>query len=93
MGDTMEKRKTVKVRKPRSCSDCGSPTELRNVEQEYEREGIRVRIDGIPAMVCSQCGSVSFAAGIPDQIITAANAMFEIAREQHRGVLTAKASL
>jgi hypothetical protein len=57
-----------------------------------EREGLRVRITGIPAAVCPQCGDISFAPGVADKIVKAANAVFELAAERHRGLLAAEAA-
>lgn len=71
------------------CSDCHSPTEFRVVTEEYERGGVRVRISGIPAMVCPNCGAVSFSAGVTTRIAEAANALCAVAEEQHCTVLTA----
>lgn len=62
------------------------------ISQEFEREGLRVRIDGIPAAVCGRCGDTSFAPGVSDKIVKAANAVFELAEERHRGLLTAEAA-
>ena len=74
--------------KPRICSDCGTQTEWKEVEQEYLRDGVRVRLGGLPAMVCPHCGAVSFSAETTDHILEAANAMFKVAGDRHRGVLT-----
>lgn len=73
------------------CSDCGAEMEPKEVSQEYEREGLRVRIDGIPAMVCPNCGDISFAPGIANKIVRAANILFELTEEKHRGLLVASA--
>jgi hypothetical protein len=39
-----------------------------------------------------QCGDISFAPGVADKIVKAANAMFELAAERHRGLLVAEAA-
>lgn len=74
--------------RPRICSDCGTQTEWSETEQEYARDGVRVRLSGLPAMVCPQCGSVSFTAETTDHILEAANALFKVAGDRHRAVLT-----
>lgn len=38
------------------CSECGTETELREINIEFERKGVRAVMSGIPAMVCPQCG-------------------------------------
>ena len=82
----MKKQKSIR------CTDCGTPMEFKAISREFEREGLRVRITGIPAAVCPRCGDVSFAPGVADGIVKAANAMFELAAERHRGLLTAEAA-
>ncbi len=66
----------------RLCSDCHTRTEFRFVTEEYERGGVRVRISGIPAMVCPNCGAVSFPAGVTTRVAEAANALFAVTEEQ-----------
>ena len=48
----------------------------REISQSFEREGLEVKIDGIPALVCDQCSQAYFAPGIGDKIIQAANHLF-----------------
>jgi YgiT-type zinc finger domain-containing protein len=38
------------------CSECRTPTELREITIEFERKGIKAAMSGIPAMVCPRCG-------------------------------------
>lgn len=40
-------------------------------------------------MVCSNCGSASFDPDTGDHILDAANAMFKIVDDRHKGVLAA----
>ncbi|MCK4315957.1 MAG: hypothetical protein KAX24_09320 [Anaerolineae bacterium] len=49
-----------------------------------------MRISGIPAMVCPNCGAISYPAGVPDKIIAAANSLFELLADRHRGALRAE---
>ena len=79
------------MEKPRLCSDCGAQTEWKEVEQEYEREGVRVRLGGLPAMVCPKCGSISFTPDTTEHILEAANAFFKLANDRHKAVLTGAA--
>lgn len=38
------------------CSECQTPTELREITIEFDRKGIKAAMSGIPAMVCPSCG-------------------------------------
>ena len=40
----------------------------REVTQKFEREGLEVSIEGIPALVCDKCSQVYFLPGIGDKI-------------------------
>ncbi len=70
MGGSYQKREeeTMKKKKTIRCTDCGTPVGFKAVSQEFEREGLRVRLTGIPVAVCPQCGDVSFAPGVADKI-------------------------
>jgi YgiT-type zinc finger domain-containing protein len=73
------------MKKAIRCTECGAKMEAKEVSQEFEREGVRVCIDGIPALVCPKCGDVSFAPGIAQKIVEAASSLFEIAFLKRRG--------
>ncbi len=92
MANTYPTRRTKRaekeeVKRPRLCSDCRHRTEWREVTQEYERNGLRVRLAGLPAMVCPHCGSISFPPGVAHKIVTAVNAFFALLEDRHRGAL------
>lgn len=76
------------------CSECGGKLRPRKIAQEFEREGIRIRLAGIRAWVCGRCGEVYFLPGGADRLAKAARSLFElaIAGRQHRGRLTARIS-
>jgi YgiT-type zinc finger domain-containing protein len=76
------------------CSECGGPLRTRRIKQEFEREGIRVFVSGIRALVCSRCGEVYFAPGGAQAVVEAANGLFALARRnrQSRGKLAAAVS-
>ncbi len=38
------------------CSECQTPTELREINIEFERKGVQATMSGVPAMVCPECG-------------------------------------
>lgn len=61
----------------------------REVSQEFEREGLEVRIDGIPALVCDNCDQVYFPPGIGDKITNAANQLFFLSEIKHVGKYSA----
>jgi YgiT-type zinc finger domain-containing protein len=78
------------ARKP--CSECGGRLRPRTIAHEFEREGIRIRLSGIRAWVCSRCGEVYFLPGGAGRLAKAARSLFELAPagRQHRGKLTAR---
>lgn len=76
------------------CSECGGSVRKRTIKQEFEREGIRVSVAGIRALVCNRCGEVYFAPGGAQALVEAANGLFALARRnrQSRGRLSAGVS-
>jgi YgiT-type zinc finger domain-containing protein len=79
-------------RQPRSpCSQCGGPVRTRTIKQEFEREGTRVSVSGIRALVCTKCGEVYFVPGGAQALVEAANGLFALARQnrQSKGKLAA----
>jgi len=64
------------VKNGKICTECKqAETQFQFVSMEFEREGVQVKVEGIPAMVCPNCGEKAFAPGIAEQVITAANEM------------------
>lgn len=74
------------------CSECGGTLENKLITQEFEREGIKVKLSGIKAWVCQGCGEIYFQPGGADKVAKAANCLFELAfaEKQHKGTLTAQ---
>jgi YgiT-type zinc finger domain-containing protein len=66
-------------KRPRICSECQTRTEFRKITVEHERNGIRVQVSEVPAMVCPNCGTRSFPPGVTDRIIVAVNEMMAAA--------------
>lgn len=65
--------------RPIICSECRTRTEFKKVTVEYERNGIKVQISDVPAMVCPNCGRRSFLPGVAvNEMLAAA----ECARQQ-----------
>lgn len=66
------------MKKGKICTECKqTETQLQFVSMEFEREGVRVKVEGIPAMVCPNCGEKAFAPGVAEQVIAAANEMLK----------------
>ena len=74
------------------CSECGGRLERKHIDQEFEREGVKVKLSGIAALVCTDCGEKYFQPGGADKVAAAANSLFSLAvvEKQHRRVLTAQ---
>ncbi len=68
------------MKKGKICTECKqAETQIQLVSMEFEREGVQVKVEGIPAMVCPNCGEKAFAPGIAEQVIAAANEMLSAA--------------
>lgn len=74
------------------CSECGGALEKRSISQEFEREGIKIKLSGVKAWVCKNCEEIYFQPGGADKVVRAANCLFELAltEKQHKGTLTAQ---
>ena len=77
-----------------ACSECKGKLRRRTITQDFEREGVKVRISGIKAWVCSRCGEIYFEPGGADKVAQAVNCLFAlaIAERQHKGSLRARVS-
>jgi YgiT-type zinc finger domain-containing protein len=77
-----------------SCSECKGRLRRKTIAQEFEREGVKVKISGIRAWVCSQCGEIYFEPGGADRVSNAFNCLFSLAinERQHKGKLRARVS-
>ena len=76
------------------CSGCGGTVRSHTITQEFEREGLRVSVSGIRALVCSKCGEVYFEPGGAQALVDAVNGLFVLARRnrQHKGKLAVAVS-
>lgn len=76
------------------CSECGGPVRRKIIAQEFEKEGVRVRLSGLEASVCGRCGEIYFEPGGAQQVVQAVNSLFRLAfaERQHKGTLTAHLS-
>ena len=66
------------------CSECGGAVRYRTIAQEFEREGVRVSVSGIRALVCMRCGEVYFEPGAAQALVEAVNCMFALARRNRQ---------
>ncbi len=76
------------------CSECGGSVRRKTIDQEFEKEGVRVRLSGLQASVCGRCGEVYFEPGGAQQVVEAVNSLFRLAfsERQHKGTITAALS-
>ncbi len=78
--DTNAKGEVINMtERPRICSECQTRTEFKKITVEHERNGIRVQVSEVPAMVCPNCGTRSFPPGVANRIIMAVNEMMAAA--------------
>jgi YgiT-type zinc finger domain-containing protein len=72
--------------KEKMCKACRSgKLQKREVVQKFERGGLEVRIEGIPALVCEKCAQVYFLPGTADKISAAADHLFMLSEIKHAG--------
>jgi len=76
------------------CSDCGGQLRRKPITQEYERDGVKVKVSGFLAIVCARCGEIYFEPGASDRLAQAVNALFALALagKQHKGKVAASVS-
>lgn len=93
-GDRNQPQSQMQAIRKSPCSDCGGQVERKTISQKFEREGIRIKISGVEAWVCSQCGETYFEPGWADKLVQAANSLFALATagKQHRGKIAARVS-
>lgn len=74
------------------CSECSGRLERKHIAQEFEREGVKVKLSGIAALVCTECAEIYFLPGGADKVAAAANSLFNLAviEKQHKHPLTAQ---
>lgn len=84
----MEKIDTSK----QPCSEYGGRLERKHITQEFERDGVKVKLSGIAALVCADCEEIYFQPGGADKLAGAANALFNltVVEKQHKRSLTAQ---
>lgn len=76
------------------CSECGGKVKRKVISQEFEKEGVKVKLSGFKAWVCTQCGETYFEPGGAEKVVQAVNGLFALAfaERQHKGKVTARLS-
>jgi len=76
------------------CTECGGSLKKSAITQEFEHEGVVVRISGVRAWVCAKCGEIYFEPGGAQRMAEAVQSLFALARseKQHKGTLVADLS-
>jgi YgiT-type zinc finger domain-containing protein len=88
-----EREKMIEINiEKEPCSECFGKLEKKYISQEFEKEGITVRLSGILAFVCTKCGDIYFLPGGADKITEAVNSLFDLAiiEKQHKHKMTAQ---
>jgi YgiT-type zinc finger domain-containing protein len=76
------------------CSECQGQVKRKTITQEFEKEGVKVKLSGFKAWVCEQCGEIYFEPGGAERVVQAVNCLFglALAERQHKGKVTAHLS-
>lgn len=78
--DTPQARRADTKRPMNSkCSECDGPVRRKIIAQEFEKEGVRVRLSELQASVCGRCGEIYFEPGGAQQVVQAVNSLFRLA--------------
>jgi YgiT-type zinc finger domain-containing protein len=77
-----------------ACSECRGRVRRKKISQEFEREGVKIKLSGLKAWVCGQCGEIYFEPGGAEKVVRAVNSLFALAlaERQHKGTLAARLS-
>lgn len=83
--------KTIDKLMQSPCSECGGSLKRKSITQEFEREGVRVKLSGFKAWVCQRCGEIYFEPGGAEKFAQAVNCLFALAssEKQHKGKVAA----
>jgi YgiT-type zinc finger domain-containing protein len=76
------------------CSECRGRVRRRKISQEFEKEGVKVKLSGFSAWVCEGCGEIYFEPGGAEKVARAVNCLFALAisEGQHKGTVSARLS-
>ncbi|HYY42663.1 MAG TPA: YgiT-type zinc finger protein [Pyrinomonadaceae bacterium] len=69
------------------CAECAGQVRRKRISQEFEKEGVKVKLTGLKAWVCERCGEIYFEPGGADRVAQAVNSLFALAlaEGQHKG--------
>ena len=93
MGDADETRENaVRGLAGVPCSECKGRVRRKRISQEFEKEGVKIKLSGLKAWVCEQCGEIYFEPGGAEKVVRAVNSLFALAlaERQHKGTLGAR---
>lgn len=76
------------------CTECGGRLQMKYIDRDFERGGSTVKLCGIRAWVCQECGEIYFMPGGAQKVVNAVNALFELleVEKQHGRKLAAEVS-
>ncbi len=76
------------------CSECRGKLRRKKISQEFEKEGVKVKLSGFKAWVCEQCGEIYFEPGGAERVTQAVNSLFALAlaERQRKGTVSARLS-
>lgn len=76
------------------CSECGGKLKRKAITQEFEKEGVTVKLSGLKAWVCQRCGEIYFEPGGAEKVAEAVRCLFNLAsvEKQHKGRVRAAVS-
>lgn len=76
------------------CSECQGKVRRKKISQEFEKEGVKVKLSGFKAWVCERCGEIYFEPGGAEKVAQAVNSLFALAlaERQHKGKVSAQLS-
>lgn len=77
-----------------SCSECGGQVKRKTISEEFEKEGVKVKLSGLKSWACEQCGEIYLEPGGAEKVVRAVNSLFALAfaEGQHKGEVTAHMS-
>ena len=73
------------------CSECRGRVRRKTIVQEFEKEGVRVKLSELKAWVCERCGEIYFEPGGAQKVARAVHSLFALAlaERQHKGTVGA----
>ena len=76
------------------CSECGGRLRRKKISQEFEKEGVKVKLSGFKAWVCDRGNEIYFEPGGAEKMAQAVNCLFVLAfsERQHKGIVSAHLS-